>query len=172
MSRIGCGSGGSAPRGRARRGIPWPGAAHREPERGAGTVLILGIVAATLLLAVGIAALGAAQNARGVAQAAADLGALAGATALRDGFDPCATAVATVARNGAEAASCEVLDGKVVRVVATHVVAGPAGQLVGALGQARASARAGPRKTVPPEPGVRYREVIAFSTIPFKRLET
>ena len=113
----------------------------REAERGAGTVLILGVVAAVLLLAVGIAALGAAQNARGAAQAAADLGALAGATALRDGFDPCRTAGAAVVRNGAVTASCEVLAGGVVRVVATRDASGPAG----VLGTARASARAGPR---------------------------
>lgn len=118
---------------------------RRDPERGAGTVLILGIVGAVLVLAIGIAGLGAAQNARGAAQAAADLGALAGATALRDGFDPCGTATAVVVRNGAEAASCEVLGAGVVRVVATRMPAGVAGALGGALGPARASARAGPR---------------------------
>lgn len=116
-----------------------------DPERGAGTVLVLGIVAAVLLLAVGIAALGAAQNARGTAQAAADLGAIAGATALRDGFDPCGTAGAAVVRNGAEIGSCEVLEGGVVRVAATRAAVGPVGELGGALGSARATARAGPR---------------------------
>ncbi|MCP2285003.1 helicase/secretion neighborhood TadE-like protein [Promicromonospora umidemergens] len=123
-------------------------ASERASERGAGTVLVLGVVAAVLLLAVGIAALGAAQNARGTAQAAADLGALAGATALRDGFDPCGTAGGTVRRNGAEIASCEVFGGGVVRVVATREVSGPGG----ALGEARASARAGPRDGGPPTP--------------------
>ncbi|MEU4363709.1 Rv3654c family TadE-like protein [Promicromonospora sp. NPDC023987] len=122
--------------------------AGSDPERGAGTVLVLGIVAAVLLLAVGIAALGAAQNARGVAQAAADLGALAGATALRDGFDSCGTAGGAVARNGAEIASCEVLGGGVVRVVVTREASGPGG----VLGKAGASARAGPRAAGPPAP--------------------
>lgn len=124
----------------------------QDSERGAGTVLVLGIVAGVLLLAVGIATLGAAQNARGAAQAAADLGALAGATALRDGFDPCGTAGAAVARNGAELASCEVLGGGVVRVVATRWATGPGG----VFGEARASARAGPRAgdaDGPGEPG-------------------
>lgn len=115
-----------------------------DTERGAGTVLTLGVVAAILLLALGIAALGAVQNARGAAQAAADLGALAGATALRDGFDPCGTAEVAVRRNGADVTSCEVLGGGVVRVVATRAAAGPGGEL-GGLGQARATARAGPR---------------------------
>ncbi|MBA8811118.1 Rv3654c family TadE-like protein [Promicromonospora sukumoe] len=121
---------------------------RRDPERGAGTVLVLGVVAAALLLAVGIAALGAAQNARGAAQAAADLGALAGATALRDGFDPCGTAGAAVTRNGAELAACEVLGGGVVRVVATRAAVGPAGE----LGSARATARAGPRESATARP--------------------
>jgi secretion/DNA translocation related TadE-like protein len=132
-------------RDRGARGPTLSVARPGDAERGSGTVLILGVVAATLLLAVGIAALGAAQNARGAAQAAADLGALAGATTLRDGFDPCGTAGATVTRNGAELASCEVLGGGVVRVVATRAAVGPGGELAGALGEARASARAGPR---------------------------
>jgi secretion/DNA translocation related TadE-like protein len=121
---------------------------ERCSERGAGTVLTLGVIAAILVLAFGIAALGAAQNARGAAQAAADLGALAGATALRDGFDPCGTARTAVARNGAAVATCEELGGGVVRVVATRAT-GPGG----ALGEARASARAGPRAGDPGEPG-------------------
>ena len=120
-----------------------------DSESGAGTVLVLGIVAAVLLLAVGIAALGAVQNARGAAQAAADLGALAGATALRDGFDPCGTAGAAVTRNGAELASCEVRGGGVVRVAATRAAVGPAG----VLGSARAAARAGPRESGSQESG-------------------
>ncbi|MFE7504981.1 Rv3654c family TadE-like protein [Promicromonospora sp. NPDC057488] len=122
-----------------------------DSESGAGTVLVLGIVAAILLLAVGIAALGAAQNARGAVQAAADLGALAGATALRDGFDPCGTAGAAVTRNGAELSSCEVRDGGVVRVAATRAAVGPAG----VLGSARATARAGPRESGSRESGPR-----------------
>lgn len=112
-------------------------------------MLVLGVIAAVLALAFGIAALGAAQNARGAAQAAADLGALAGATALRDGFDPCGTARTAVARNGAAVATCEELGGGVVRVVATRAAAGPGG----GLGEARASARAGPRVGDPREPG-------------------
>jgi secretion/DNA translocation related TadE-like protein len=123
--------------------------AGADSEGGAGTVLVLGIVAGILLLAIGIAALGAAQNARGAAQAAADLGALAGATALRDGFDPCGTAGAAVTRNGAELASCEVRGGGVVRVVATRAAVGPAG----VVGSADATARAGPRESGSRESG-------------------
>ena len=126
-------------------------AGERRSERGAGTVLVLGVVAAVLLLAVGIAALGTAQNARGAAQAAADLGALAGATALRDGFDPCGTAARAVTRNGAELTSCDVLGAGVVRVATTHVTIGQA-SVFGPLGVARAAARAGPRADEAPAP--------------------
>lgn len=156
------------PAGRAHR------TGERDRERGAGTVLVLGLVAVALLLAVGVAALGAAQNARGAAQSAADLGALAGATALRAGFDPCGTAHAAVSRNGAEVVACEVLGRGAVRVVAACPVGGPGRAFV--PGSARASARAGPR----PEPGPRadWRAAgrvptaavqVVFSTRPFKR---
>ncbi|WP_246012573.1 Rv3654c family TadE-like protein [Myceligenerans xiligouense] len=116
---------------------------RRPAERGAGTVLALGIIGAVLVLTGGLAALGAAQNGRGAAQSAADLGALAGAAALRGGHDACATATAAVARNGSEATSCTVPAVGVVRVEVRRAVA-----LTGrwsSLGAARADARAGPR---------------------------
>ncbi|GAB3159096.1 hypothetical protein GCM10027059_04930 [Myceligenerans halotolerans] len=116
---------------------------RRAAERGAGTVLVLGIIGAVLTFAGGIAALGAAQNGRGAAQSAADLGALAGAAALRGGFDACATATAAVARNGAEATSCRVQAAGMVRVEVRRAVALPGRW--SSLGAARADARAGPR---------------------------
>ncbi len=113
-------------------------------ERGAGTVLLLAVAAVVVLLALAIAALGAAQRARGVAQSAADLGALAAATALRHGVDPCATAAAGVERNAAELAACEVEPGGVVRVTTACAVAGPESWVGALLGEASAAARAGP----------------------------
>ncbi len=89
-------------------------------ERGAGTVLCLGLVAllATLLLAV--AALGAAVLARHRAAAAADLAALAAAdrTSGRSPGAPCPAAASVAGRNGASLTSCVVAaDGSVtVRV--------------------------------------------------------
>jgi secretion/DNA translocation related TadE-like protein len=112
-------------------------------ERGAGTVLVLGLAAVVLLLGVGLAALGSAQQARASAQSAADLGALAGATAIQHGFDPCSAARAVVARNGATVASCIIKDGGIVELAATTGVRGvPAW----AGGMARSTARAGPRE--------------------------
>ncbi|MEU2199922.1 Rv3654c family TadE-like protein [Isoptericola sp. NPDC019482] len=115
-------------------------------ERGAGTVLVLALAAVVVLLALAVGALGAAQRARGSAQAAADLGALAAATAWRQGADPCATAAEAVRRNGGEVVSCAPEDGGVVGVSASRAAVGPeVGPWAGALGDASAHARAGPR---------------------------
>lgn len=108
-------------------------------ERGAGTVLMLGIAAVVITLALALAALGAAQQTRGIAQGAADLGALAGATALQQGRDACKTARETVTRNHAQLASCTPEEAGVVGLTVTKSVAGPLG------GEAEARARAGPR---------------------------
>lgn len=119
---------------------------HASPtarERGAGAVMVLGIVAAVLLLGVGLAALASAQHARGAAQVAADLGALAGAAALRDGYDECARASAVVDRNGAETTSCTVPEAGVVRVEVRSATRLPGA--FSSLGAARAAARAGLR---------------------------
>ncbi|WP_264029431.1 Rv3654c family TadE-like protein [Cellulosimicrobium sp. SH8] len=118
-----------------------PDAASDE-ERGAGTVLVLGIVAAVLVLALGLAALAHAQAARGAAQTGADLAALAAATAARDGWDPCGRAREVAARNAAAVTTCAEQGGGVVRVD----VASTAGVTVlgVALGGATAAARAGP----------------------------
>lgn len=125
-------------------------------DRGSGTVLMLGIVAATLVIVAGIALLAHAQSARGAAQAAADLGALAAAEQLaagsRSGLGAagsgaetpvgpalaaraCGLAREVVRANGAVLAQCDLLGQGVVRVRAA-VTAGAR--------TATASARAGP----------------------------
>lgn len=121
----------------------------RRDERGAGTVVVLAVAAVVVVLALAVAALGAAQRTRGAAQAAADLGALAAAGALRHGLDPCATAAVAVDRNGAVLSECEPEDGGVVRVAAVRAVGRQAAWAGLVAGQARAEARAGPRSTVP-----------------------
>jgi secretion/DNA translocation related TadE-like protein len=111
-------------------------------DRGAGTVLAVGLVAVVLVLAAALAVLTQAATARHRAEAAADLAALAAADALlgRADGDPCARAARTAAANGARLASCAPRAGAVVRVVVEVRPQGPAG----ALGPARAVARAGP----------------------------
>ena len=115
-------------------------------ERGAGTVVVLALAAVVVLLALAVGALGAAQRARGAAQAAADLGALAAATAWRQGADPCATATEAVHRNGGQVVACVPEDGGTVGVRASRAALGPeVGPWAASLGDATAHARAGPR---------------------------
>jgi len=112
-------------------------------DAGSGTVLVIGLVLAAVVVCLAVGVLARAQAARGAAQAAADLGALAAARHLAgsgggapgDG-SPCAVAAEVVAANGAVATSCQVLGGGIVRVTAARSAG---------FGTASASARAGPR---------------------------
>ena len=109
------------------------------PERGSGTVLALLLLATIVFAALLLGALGAAHLTRGQAQAAADLAALAGATALRTGFDPCGTAAEAASRNGGAVQQCEVLGQGQVSVEAAVRMPWPGGH------RATATAVAGPR---------------------------
>jgi secretion/DNA translocation related TadE-like protein len=133
---------------------PW---AADDPERGAGTVLLLGVVAVVLMIGVVLSLLVSAQVARAQAQSAADLAALAGAAALRDAVldggpetsapgEPCAVAAEVVRRNGARLASCDD-EGAGVLAVETRRPA--------AWGTASARARAGPLGARPVRGGSR-----------------
>jgi len=103
-------------------------------------VLTLGVVASVLVLAAGLGLLLAAQGARGRAQAAADLAALAGAAELRSSGGvvaaACGVARESATRNRAAVVDCRVGESGSLRVRA--VVRSPAGA-------ATADARAGPR---------------------------
>ncbi|MEJ5867503.1 Rv3654c family TadE-like protein [Pseudokineococcus sp. 5B2Z-1] len=119
--------------GRARRG-----------DRGAGSVLVLGLLLVGVVLCTAAAALGQAVVARHRAAAAADLAALAGADvslgrAVPAG-GPCDAAARVAARGGARLVGCTTGGLEVVVVVAVDVPGA-----LGGLGPARASARAGPR---------------------------
>jgi secretion/DNA translocation related TadE-like protein len=95
-----------------------------------GAVLLLGA-------ALGVAA--AMVSDHRTAQAAADLAALAGASAVADGQDGCAEAGRIAAGNGASLSGCSVL-GREVRVAV--VVSGP--RWLGAHADLMAQSRAGP----------------------------
>ncbi|WP_281241804.1 Rv3654c family TadE-like protein [Actinomyces ruminicola] len=110
-------------------------------ERGSGTVMVLGIIAVVLCLGLGATGLIQAQAAGGRARSAADLAALAGATALTSVFapaDPCATAQRVARANGAELGACTINgeDVTVTVVVPTRILGIPR--------RAEAAARAGP----------------------------
>ena len=121
-----------------------------DPERGAGTVLVLGLVAVAGVLAATLALVGQGLLAGARVRTAADLAALAGATvvAVPAGLtvtDPraedlaCAAAADAAGRNRAEVVACR-LTGPVLAVT----VAAP-----GPWGEVRAGARAGPASARP-----------------------
>ncbi|MGV8976817.1 MAG: pilus assembly protein TadG-related protein [Cellulomonas sp.] len=125
-------------------------------DRGSGTVLALAVIAVVVLMATALGLLAGARAARGQAQAAADLAALAGASQLlraaveesggpgagpglttdRTWSAACATAAEASRRNGAQLTSCECGPGGVLRVATSRR---------SAVGVATARARAGPR---------------------------
>jgi secretion/DNA translocation related TadE-like protein len=108
-------------------------------DRGSATIWLVsaGFVVVTIGLAATLA--GAAAGARHRAQAAADLGALAGAWYVLDGTPAaCAASAAVVQANRARQAGCRV-DGLDLVVTAEVPFEAPAGAIV-----ARATARAGP----------------------------
>jgi len=115
-------------------------------DEGAGTVLVLGIAGALVLLAAATGVLGDAALARHRAEAAADLAALAAADVLLgrttgpDG-SPCAAAARIAAVNGADITRCSPEAATATVVVEVSVT--PRGPAAG-LGHARAAARAGP----------------------------
>lgn len=117
--------------------------AGRRDEAGVGTVL--GLAMAGLLLFVTVAASGAVAivGRHRVAQSAADLAALAGAGALQEGRDPCASASVLARRNRARLTGCRVSGWQVeVTVVSEARVWGRRQQLA-------ARGRAGPVTELP-----------------------
>jgi len=113
---------------------------RRRGDRGGATVWLLGAGLLTVAFGVAIAGVGAAVVARHQAQAAADLGALAGAMHALEGEDvACRHAAEIVAANGGRLTAC-LLSGFDVLVTAEVAPSGYAAL----AGTARASARAGP----------------------------
>ena len=99
------------------------GRARSAPEDGAATVLVLSLVGLVLALTVGALVVASAVVASQRARLAADLGALAGASALQDEASPasaCAAARQVVGANGAATQSCSSVDSVVdLRVMVT-----------------------------------------------------
>jgi secretion/DNA translocation related TadE-like protein len=116
----------------------------RADERGAGSVLavaMMGLLVTVTVAAAGVVGVIATHR---TAQSAADLAALAGATALQDGGDACEEAVVVAGRNRTRLAGCEV-DGWNVTVVVTANTA----RLPGGVLDLRARGRAGPAVSEP-----------------------
>ena len=112
---------------------------RRASERGSATVLALPLLGALTVAAVLLAFVAGAVVTQRRAASAADLAALAGATALLSGGDGCAEAATVALRNDASVASCEV-DGTQLRVTVRAETAA----LFGRGLTVSARARAGP----------------------------
>jgi secretion/DNA translocation related TadE-like protein len=108
-------------------------------ERGAATVLVTACLGVLLLVGAALAVVAAMVTAHRAAQAAADLAALGGATALQHGSDPCVAARSVATDNGARLTGCAVAGEDVTVDVE---VAGP--RWLGQPHDLSASARAGP----------------------------
>ena len=110
-------------------------------ECGAGTVLVVGVIAVLLAAALGVSGLIQAQAAAGRARTAADLAALGGATALSSVVapsEPCETAGRVARANGAEVTVCTVVGEDVVVEVSVRT------RVLGVVREAVSAARAGP----------------------------
>lgn len=120
----------------SRRGV------QHSRERGSGTVLTMAAIGVLLILSAAATQLGAVASAAHRARAAADLSALAGATAVSEGAAaPCTVALELARRNGARLVLCRLETGESLRVrVVTEVSRAWAG-LPATVG---AEARAGP----------------------------
>ncbi len=75
-------------------------------ERGSGTVLTAGLMGLVLALAGAATVIAGYLVAAHRAKAAADLGALSGAAAVRSGLDPCLAAIRAADRQRAEVRDC------------------------------------------------------------------
>lgn len=119
----------------------------RASDRGSSSLLVVGLIGVVLVLTVGALAMASAVVASHHARTAADLGALAGATALRGGASrnqACAAAASVATANGAVLQECAIRDGRSLLVVTERR---------SALWPAPATARssAGPMSRSPPE---------------------
>lgn len=98
---------------------------RRNPERGMGTMLIMGVVVALLMLSGAVGVGGRYLLVRQRAHAAADLAALAGAQSYGSGKDGCAQAKTYAGKNDHKLADCKIA-GDAGDFVVTVQVAAPA----------------------------------------------
>ncbi|WP_235821268.1 Rv3654c family TadE-like protein [Actinomyces mediterranea] len=119
----------------------------RRGERGSGTVLVAGIVACALVLAIAVGAMGDVYAARARVEAVGDLAALAGGDAsatapFQDvGSRPCDQAATVAQRNSMTLESCEVVGAD------TRVIVSDATVIAGWSVTLRARSRAGPEES-------------------------
>ena len=111
----------------------------RGGQRGSATLFTVACAGVLLLLGAALGVVAALVHAHRVAQSAADLAALAAASAIGEAGDPCAAGARTASDNGARLTSCAV-SGREVRVRVE--VTGP--RWLGQTADLGGEARAGP----------------------------
>ena len=111
----------------------------RRHDLGAASLLAVACLSVLLLVGAALGVVAAMVHAHRVAQSAADLAALAGASALADGDDGCGVAARIAEANGAALDGCRAVDRE---VAVTVRVDGPG--WLGQSGDLTAEARAGP----------------------------
>ncbi|PUA82830.1 Rv3654c family TadE-like protein [Nocardioides currus] len=111
----------------------------RADERGAATLVVLAVTGVLMFVGLGLAGVAAIVATQRSAQAAADLAALAGATAAVTGADACAAADGIATANGSMLTSCEPAG-----AIVTVGVTAPGPTLLGRRYDVTAQARAGP----------------------------
>ncbi|CAI9400885.1 Rv3654c family TadE-like protein [Nocardioides sp. T2.26MG-1] len=107
--------------------------------RGSASLFVVSCLAVLLLVGAALGVVAAMVRAHRSAQSAADLAALAAATALAQGRDPCAAGAGTAAANGARLTWCEVAG---LEATVRVEVSGP--HWLGQAADLAAEARAGP----------------------------
>lgn len=112
-------------------------------EHGAGTILAVAMLGVLVTVTIGTSGAVGVVAAHRRAQAAADLSALAGASALQDGVEACSRAGDIAARNSASLRSCSVQGWEVSVTVVEDV------RLPGLTMELRARGRAGPVLSAP-----------------------
>ena len=110
---------------------------RRASQRGSATVLALTVIGALSLAGLLLASVAGVLVAQRRVEAAADLAALAGASALQRGGDGCAAASEVARRNGAENVACRAVGTELRVTVGVETTALP-GRSVTVSGQARA----------------------------------
>lgn len=122
-----------------------PAVRSARSEQGSSTVIVAGLISLLCVIGTAVLVIGMARTARHQADAAADLAALAAASALLEGgAAPCAAAADIATRNGANLTGCTI-EGQTVRVA----VSVPVNLGTWGLGEALARARAGPVDVLP-----------------------
>jgi secretion/DNA translocation related TadE-like protein len=112
---------------------------RQDRDRGSATLPAIACLGVLLLVGAALGVTTAMVRAHRSAQSAADLAALAAASAVARGGDPCAAAAGLAERNGARLAGCSI-EGREVQVLVT--VPGP--HWLGERSDLSAQARAGP----------------------------